>query len=480
MTKISIENFQSIKKIDFEVKGLTVIIGKNNIGKSAVIRAIDAALNNQTGNNFIRKGGKKARVVIDYNGQKFEWIKSKTTASYNISGHDEPFTKLGGAIPQPLLDAGFQKIQIGDMKFFPLVTSQFDPLFLINKSGSVITEILANLYHIDTISTADDLCQKVIKSNKSLLKTRESDLNKLQLKLEKFKDFEEIKETVKSLAEKETEIENLREEITLISSYEKRIEDLLKIITDLKVVTKIKIPEKSECEKIMSELPWLQKTDDHYQKSLLTIKALKNVPKIKIPEKSECEKIMSELPWLQEIDDKYNKSSSLIKKLKGVPAISIPEKTEPEELLSEVIWIREKDSNYRKLDPLVQRLKSTSKIKIPKINKIGTLLKETIQVQEWDKTINKIIGEIKKQENVISTLDIKEVMELLEKTTSVLDNFLRIKVIEKEFLKIIGILKSTRTEKEIIDKNYNIANEKMGQFKICPLCERPRTECQNS
>ena len=81
---------------------------------------------------------------------------------------------------------------------------------------------------------------------------------------------------------------------------------------------------------------------------------------------------------------------------------------------------------------------------------------------------------------MISTLDIKEVMELLEKTTSVLDNFLRIKVIEKEFLKIIGILKSTRTEKEIIDKNYNIANEKMGQFKICPLCERPRTECQNS
>lgn len=41
-----IENFQSIKKIEFRYKGFTAIIGKNNIGKSASFRAVNSILFN--------------------------------------------------------------------------------------------------------------------------------------------------------------------------------------------------------------------------------------------------------------------------------------------------------------------------------------------------------------------------------------------------------------------------------------------------
>lgn len=41
-----IENFQSIKKLEFRYKGFTTIIGKNNIGKSASFRAINSILFN--------------------------------------------------------------------------------------------------------------------------------------------------------------------------------------------------------------------------------------------------------------------------------------------------------------------------------------------------------------------------------------------------------------------------------------------------
>ena len=171
MTKITIENFQSIKKVNFDIKGFTVIIGKNNIGKSAIIRAIEAALDNQTGDSFIRKGQKKTKVIIDNEDITLQWEKSKTTATYEIKGYKETFSKLKGTVPKPIIKAGFQKMQIGNQKLFPLIASQFEPLFLINKPGSVVTEVLASLYQIDTLSTADDLCQKILKSNKSLLKT---------------------------------------------------------------------------------------------------------------------------------------------------------------------------------------------------------------------------------------------------------------------------------------------------------------------
>jgi len=41
-----IENFQSIKKLEFRYKGFTAIIGKNNIGKSASFRAVNSILFN--------------------------------------------------------------------------------------------------------------------------------------------------------------------------------------------------------------------------------------------------------------------------------------------------------------------------------------------------------------------------------------------------------------------------------------------------
>ena len=41
-----IENFQSIKKLEFRYKGFTTIVGKNNIGKSASFRAINSILFN--------------------------------------------------------------------------------------------------------------------------------------------------------------------------------------------------------------------------------------------------------------------------------------------------------------------------------------------------------------------------------------------------------------------------------------------------
>ena len=38
--KVHIQNYQSLKDVEFEVKGLTVITGQNNTGKSACARAL--------------------------------------------------------------------------------------------------------------------------------------------------------------------------------------------------------------------------------------------------------------------------------------------------------------------------------------------------------------------------------------------------------------------------------------------------------
>ena len=61
-----IENFQSIKKLEFRYKGFTAIIGKNNIGKSASFRAVNSILfNNFDMKEFPRMVGGDSDKVLN-------------------------------------------------------------------------------------------------------------------------------------------------------------------------------------------------------------------------------------------------------------------------------------------------------------------------------------------------------------------------------------------------------------------------------
>jgi len=46
-------------------KGLTVLIGPNNCGKSAVVSALDTLCNNPSGDYMLRHGKKEAQVTVE-------------------------------------------------------------------------------------------------------------------------------------------------------------------------------------------------------------------------------------------------------------------------------------------------------------------------------------------------------------------------------------------------------------------------------
>ena len=92
--KIKVENFQSIQKAEIEVDGLTVITGPNNIGKSALARAVAGLFSNMRGNSFVRRGEKSCSVeiVLD-NTDSIKWEKGKSKNNYTING--KSISKVG-------------------------------------------------------------------------------------------------------------------------------------------------------------------------------------------------------------------------------------------------------------------------------------------------------------------------------------------------------------------------------------------------
>lgn len=251
MTKVKIKNFQSIDKTEFDIDGFTVITGKNNIGKSAIIRAINSNITNRSGSEFIRNGKKQTEVSLEYDDLKIDWKKG-TKTSYKVN--DENFSALNRSVPKPLTNKGFRKIELNNIKLNPLFANQFKPLFLLDETGSVITEALSNIYKLDLPSRADDLCHKEIRASKGLLKTRKSDLEKVNKQLETFKDFDKIKDKVKSLRKKENEAENIQQEIKEIENYQTDLIKTVQEIKNLKLITEIKIPDTSGSIQYLDEI----------------------------------------------------------------------------------------------------------------------------------------------------------------------------------------------------------------------------------
>ena len=209
MLKVKIKNFQSIADTEFEVDGFTVIVGKNNRGKSAIVRAIDSALSNRLGNNFIRWGKLQTEVGLIKDNLDLSWVKEEKTASYTIN--KKSFTSLNRTVPQPIIDAGYKKFEIGDEKLNPLIAHQFEELFLINRSGPFVTEAISTLYDLNDINDADSLCQKKLRATKNLLKTRYTDTENLIKKLENFEGLEDVKQkwgVLKGYLEKAEAIKN--------------------------------------------------------------------------------------------------------------------------------------------------------------------------------------------------------------------------------------------------------------------------------
>lgn len=271
-TKVKIKNFQSIGSTDFTIDGFTVIIGKNNIGKSAVVRSIDAALTNRSGKEFIRHGKKSTEVTIKREGLDVEWKKgSKTT--YNVNG--ESYSALNRSVPQPLTDAGFRKLEVGSEKLNPLLAAQFDPLYLLNKTGSVITEALSVLYNLDVISSADDLCQKQLRATKSMLKTRTFDLTDIEDKVSRYEGFDEIKDKFQEVRVLQEKCNQTEQEINEIEDFEQRMESLKGSIVSLKKVKDVEIPEIADFDKQIGELDQLSTWEKNLNECARLVRGLK-------------------------------------------------------------------------------------------------------------------------------------------------------------------------------------------------------------
>jgi exonuclease SbcC len=202
ISKVIIKNFQSHEDTTLEFnKGLNIIVGESNNGKTAILRAIMWVIDNQPlGTDFIMAGKDECSVTIAFDdGTSIKRGRTrKDTGYYDIYYYDENGTLQRGqyrgftnAVPIEVANVHqMPKVNITkDIETHLNVLSQLDPPFLITESPMVKASAIGRITGTHVLDTGVKETNKTIQSNKKTVKVYAESLAEKEAELKALPDI---------------------------------------------------------------------------------------------------------------------------------------------------------------------------------------------------------------------------------------------------------------------------------------------------
>jgi len=326
MIEVEVTNYQSIAHAKFVIDGFTTLVGRNSLGKSAALRAVNAALTNQQGTDFIRWGQKFCEVRIKTGDLKILWHKEDNNNFYQIND-GEPQTKIGrDEPPKEILAAGFKQIKTSGRKINLNYADQFNPLFLVDTMDSKGADLLTSVYGLDRLYKAIDLCSKEQRDNRDELRLREKDLSIVNMDLERFEGFDRVKESAsvlqdakKFLDKAELELEDLRKKYS-------QAQELATVCKRMAPIKEVSIPDSSGVQEGVAVYQRLQQYRYSVDTLTVVVSKLQGSLALVLPVESSVNitSAIDEYTKLRSLHAKYLVLSKEVENFSRVDSIQIP------------------------------------------------------------------------------------------------------------------------------------------------------------
>lgn len=268
MISVEIRNFQSLEDVSLEIDGFTALVGKSNIGKSALVRAIKSALTNAPLGTSLRhtpncprlkKGAKSCKCFVSVKIQAPDWNllweKGDSVNRYTFNGavYDRP----GTGTPEFLANVGFAPLKIGDSYKSLQVADQFFPLFLLDASESAVADTIADVSRLDKINVAIKAAHKDLREASSLRKVREQDLSKVRTRLGAFVGLDPALDKVRRVVELQDRISVARNTVVQLSTFHERARGIAFRLSDLQPILSMELPDPNGYREAKVELETL-------------------------------------------------------------------------------------------------------------------------------------------------------------------------------------------------------------------------------
>jgi DNA repair protein SbcC/Rad50 len=395
LKSLYIKNFQSHKDTEIDLSSfVTAIVGLNNHGKSAVLRAFQKVIRNEPdGTTFIRDGEKQCEItLLTDSGKVCRSVKNDNSADankYTINDKDK-FVKFDRDIPTEvlaLLDTSppqlFGDIEV-DFNFQP----QLDQLFLVQGDGlpSKRGKILGSVTGVDVVNRAIQLCASAMKTSKSEMIRTEQSVVDVNNKLLGYADIDILCSRMNDLLADGIMCKNLSDKIesyrNILSSLESLVEKASKATTIVEAIDLEKV------NTLVEEATSLQKRIG-ICKQLLALQGrrqkLQSNVDIPLPEDiSSIQKLVRQInviKSIQYLEKTLNKASQVIIQTQVIEEIAVRKE--------EIQQTQETLQTYRNLESLLSSLQ----IKIQKGKETLTASdKELMVATEAKRVFEKELG----------------------------------------------------------------------------------------
>lgn len=442
MLDIEIQNFQSIRHIKLTVEGFASIVGKSNIGKSAIVRALQYALTGEVGTDFVRhgpdcdrqvRGTKKCKCssMVRFRTQKIEvkWEKGDQINRYTIiqDGETKQYDGLDRGTPSFLLP-DFELAEVGDRKELVQIPDQFKPIFLLDQSGPAVADVLSDVAQLDSINDAMGTAVKERKEAVATRKVREKDIGALRSSLVQYDGLDAI--NVGAVDQALTKVTATRGRLTKADGFITRAGALKVSLKALTEATAPKLPDiqtlifcglqAQAAEEFVEEWDTLQEGLD----------GLKAAVEPELPNQEQLDQKANRWQQAARFMDELASKAPDIRRLTGIEKIKVPEDSDLQGAYQKLL----------KVDGFIERLAQSKRV-----------------IEGW------------KGLNDAELRDLDSLQEALTKLSNISDLVDR----QKELLGAIATLeqsfKVAITEEEATVKALN-------ELGACPTCEQPLGE----
>jgi energy-coupling factor transporter ATP-binding protein EcfA2 len=269
--KLRIENFQSIKNAELTIKGLTVITGPNNTGKSACARALAGVFTNLKGSSHVRLGSgvKHSEVEVDFEDGSpvVIWRKGAKVNEYEVGG--KVISKVGGDVPEEVLDLGVRPVEVDGREIMPQVAKQFEQIFLLDLPPSSLSSALSDVDRILQLEEAMSGVRGDVREEENRLKYAKEMLSRESLLIREYDGLDEIEPILNHIASLEKEKERVEQMIIDLKLVRGQRAEVKGVITEIEqpvgsldaLMGKIKMSEVTDIrisEGFLSELDGLK------------------------------------------------------------------------------------------------------------------------------------------------------------------------------------------------------------------------------
>ncbi|QDT31674.1 AAA family ATPase [Thalassoglobus polymorphus] len=223
--RIELKNFMSHEHTVIEpAAGLTVLIGANNVGKSAVIAALQILCYNDNSTYVMRHGTKDCSITVETDdGHLVEWRRKKSP-SYTIDG--QKFDRLARSGTPDELHQVLKLPKVkgsGADEFDVHFGSQKSPIFLLDESGATAARFFAS---------SSDAIRLVAMQQRHKEKLRDAKKERVRLDLESKRLNAELA-ALDPAVEIERRVEKLEDDFSALRELEQTVAELTQLESTL-------------------------------------------------------------------------------------------------------------------------------------------------------------------------------------------------------------------------------------------------------